>query len=71
VVVQNEELALVYNTVSREFDRNQVPLQQGRYVLKPGQVIYTFQRVYQLVSMEGDNAVSCTSSDGLTIYLYL
>jgi hypothetical protein len=61
-VVENDELALVYNNVSREFDHNQVPLQQGRYAvavcrhtvffllisLQTGEDFFRFPRVFIL-----------------------
>lgn len=63
--VQNDEISLIYNTVTKEFDRNQVPLEQGRHYLSPGMKLYTFQRISVLESFEYDNSISCLTNDGL------
>jgi len=62
-------MALVYHTVSREFKRDQTPLQQGRYALQPGQKLFKFKRTFLLKELEGDDGVDCVSSDGLAIRL--
>jgi regulator of protease activity HflC (stomatin/prohibitin superfamily) len=68
-IVANDEIALRYNQVSREFDRNQIPYTQGRYVLTPGDKLFKFKRVYQLESFETPNSVNCVSLDGLVLDL--
>jgi len=69
LVVQNDEIALIYNNVSREFDRNQTPLQQGRYAVQTGQSFFIFKRVFVLLKLEGSDGVTCLTKDGLSLDL--
>ncbi|CAH6421358.1 SPFH/Band 7/PHB domain protein [uncultured virus] len=70
VVIENDEMALVYHNISKEFDRGQTPLEQGRYALQPGQHVFRFKRVYVLHQLTGeDHAVQCVSADGLNLRL--
>lgn len=67
--VENDEVALVYNTISKSFDYNQTPLQQGRYFLPIGTKLFKFKRTFQLKSLEGNDSVDCVTRDGLEVNL--
>jgi hypothetical protein len=64
--IDNNSYGLVYNKVSRSFDQNQTPLEQGRYALQPGDTVFYFPRIFVLQNFTN---LPCVTNDGLMLYL--